>query len=90
MKMTVGELIEMLEEQDEEAEVKLMTQPSWPFEYTIAGITSSREILRAQADEMDGEAADEAEAAGEEEGEVIYLLEGTQLGYGSREAWNQV
>ncbi len=88
--MTVGELIEMLEEQDPDAEVRLQEQPTYPFEYDIAGITSSKEIVRAQADEMDGEKADEAEAAAEDDDEIIYLLEGTQLGYGSREAWNQV
>lgn len=36
--MTVGELIEMLQDFDEEAEVRLAEQPSWPFEYSIGGV----------------------------------------------------
>ena len=33
--MTVKELMELLEEQDPEAEVRLMEQPNWPFEYSL-------------------------------------------------------
>ena len=33
--MLVRELIEMLEDCDEHAEVRLAHQPSWPFEYSI-------------------------------------------------------
>jgi len=35
--MTVGELLELLSVLPEEMEVKLATQPAWPFEYSIAG-----------------------------------------------------
>jgi hypothetical protein len=35
--MTVQELIDELESFDGEAEVRFLAQPSWPFEYTIAG-----------------------------------------------------
>jgi hypothetical protein len=33
--MTVGELLELLEDFPEDAEVRLAHQPSWPFEYSI-------------------------------------------------------
>ena len=36
--MTVGELLEMLEGFDQEAEIRIAMQPSWPMEYTIAGM----------------------------------------------------
>lgn len=34
--MTVGKLIEALQEFDEEAEVRLAIQPSWPFEHSVS------------------------------------------------------
>jgi hypothetical protein len=46
--MTVRQLKELLEEFDDDAEVRIMSQPSWPFEYTIQGIATRREILRAR------------------------------------------
>ncbi|MCL6281051.1 hypothetical protein M3398_27685 [Streptomyces albidoflavus] len=36
MEMTVGELIEQLEQMDPEATVRLATQPQYPFEYSIS------------------------------------------------------
>lgn len=35
MKITVAELIEQLQDLDQGAEVRLATQPSWPFECSI-------------------------------------------------------
>jgi hypothetical protein len=34
--MTAAELIEILEELDPSTEVRLATQPSWPFEHSIS------------------------------------------------------
>lgn len=91
--MTLAELIDRLEDAREEfgddAEVRLMTQESWPFENAIRGVTSGAEINRAG-----GEAGEEAEEEAEEgdsdvEGDaVVYIVEGAQLGYGSKVAWN--
>jgi hypothetical protein len=36
--MKVRDLIEYLENFDEEAEVRLAMQPSWPFEYSIGEV----------------------------------------------------
>jgi hypothetical protein len=36
--MKVRELIEYLENFDEESEVRLAMQPSWPFEYSIGEV----------------------------------------------------
>ena len=33
--MTVGELKELLEDLDDDVDVRLAMQPSWPFEYSI-------------------------------------------------------
>lgn len=77
--MTINELIEALEEYREEiggdAEVRLMTQSNWPFEYGIAGLASGAEIR---------DAADHEDVPDEN---VLYIVEGSQFGYGAKEAW---
>jgi hypothetical protein len=40
--MKVSELIELLEEQDPNAEVLVMSRPNWPFELGLAGAYRSR------------------------------------------------
>ena len=79
--MTLNELIERLEEYrdqlGEDTEVRLMTQQNWPFENTITGLAPGAEIN--ESDDDDEEDVDE-EA-------VVYIVEGTQLGYGSNRVW---
>lgn len=85
--MTVGELLSLLEGLPEETEVRLMTQASWPFEYSVHhtvlasdlqhnfipdGLFGAQEGLT----DRDGNTTD-----------ILYLVEGTQLGYGTQEAW---
>jgi hypothetical protein len=79
--MLLSELIERLVEYQEslgeDVEVRLMTQPNWPFECSVGGVVSAEEVNSAG----DGDDDDvESEA-------VVYLLEGQQLGYGSKRAW---
>jgi hypothetical protein len=82
--MTVDELIEYLEGYRDEiggdAEVRLMTQQNWPFENTIHGLASGAEINHADDDEDFQDQDVEADA-------VLYIVEGSQLGYGSKRAW---
>ena len=79
--MTLNELIERLEEYrdelGEDAEVRLMTQQNWPFENTITGLVSGAEINDTDDDDDDDVWADT----------VVYIVEGQQLGYGSKRAW---
>ena len=79
--MTLNELIERLEEYrdelGEDAEVRLMTQQNWPFEHTITGLVSGAEI----------NASDDDDDADVETDAVVYIVEGQQLGYGSKRAW---
>ena len=79
--MTLNELIERLEEyrdlHGEDCEVRLMTQQNWPFENTITGLASGAEINGADDDDDEDVETDA----------VIYIVEGTQLGYGSKRAW---
>jgi hypothetical protein len=82
--MTVEELIARLEDiRDDlgrDTEVRLMTQQNWPFENRIEGLCSSREIAEAyDEDEEDEDYGDEPV--------VLFIVEGTQLGYGTKKAW---
>ena len=47
--MTVGELIEELSSHDENAEVRLAMQPSWPFEYSISCVV----VVEGDEDHLD-------------------------------------
>lgn len=42
--MNVEELIERLSELDRDAEVRLATQPGWPFEYSLAQVHQSVQV----------------------------------------------
>jgi hypothetical protein len=79
--MTLNELIERLEEyrdlHGEDCEVRLMTQQNWPFENAIIGLVSGAEINES----------DEDDDACVEDDAVVYIVEGTQLKYGSKRAW---
>ena len=88
--MKVSELIELLEEQDPDAEVLVMMQQSWPFECSLAGVTTREEMLRADRDE-DGDGDDDDEEPRLERGTAkndVFLVEGEQLRYGSKTAWS--
>ena len=84
--MTLSELIERLEELRDEvgenAEVRIMSQPNWPFENSIKGLTTSRQ-MNEQADPEDVDVSEN-----ENDPEVVFIVEGSQLGYGSKNAWN--
>ena len=80
--MTIDELIERLSEQRDalggDAEVRLVIQQSWPLESSVLGVTTGEEINRSD----DG---DDEDVDGDN---VLYLVEGQQLGYGSKRAWD--
>ena len=79
--MTLDTLIEILNDYREElggdAEVRLMTQQNWPFENSICGITSGQEMNDTDDDD-DHDVADE---------NIVYIVEGGQICYGSKRAW---
>ena len=96
--MTIENLISLLEEIagiNPGIEVRLMTQSQWPFENAIQGLTTSSAM---DEEDLDAERArledaglptehltSEPEPAKEE---ILYLVEGRQLGYGRKAAWN--
>jgi hypothetical protein len=85
--MTINDLIERLEEyrdlHGEDCEVRLMTQQNWPFENAITGLVSGAEI-----NDTDGDDNEDTDDEDVNEDAVIYIVEGTQLGYGSKRAWD--
>ncbi len=87
MTMTIDQLIERLEEYRDEiggdAEVRLMTQQNWPFENSIYGLASGAEINDFDEDDEDEGNDDDAT-----EDAVLYIVEGQQLGYGTKRAWD--
>lgn len=97
--MKVHELIAILEDCDPEAEVLLATQPHYPLEFRLAGVTVREEMLDGSERGEDG---DSDEEGGDDEGEGpfseepigdgcrrndVLLVEGGQLRYGDRDAW---
>src|SRR5690606_40124261 len=88
VEMTIDELIERLEGYRDEiggdAEVRLMTQQHWPFENHIHGLASGAEINAPDEDD-DEDHPDDADV---EADAVLYIVEGSQLGYGSKRAWD--
>jgi hypothetical protein len=83
--MTIDKMISRLEEYKNEfggeTEVKLMTQESWPFENRIKGLCSQQEMIDAS------ESEDASEEADDESEDCIYIVEGGQISYGSKLAW---
>ena len=84
--MKVSELIELLEEQDPDAEVLVMMQQNWPFECSLAGVTTREEMLRADREDRDEDDEEPRLESGTAKSDV-FLVEGQQLRYGSKTAW---
>ena len=89
--MEVQELKERLEEFIEsygpEAEVRIASQPSWPFEYDIKGCVDSLELGGNPENEEDsGEEVDESGYPIKPP--TFYIVEGAQLGYFRKDAWD--
>ena len=80
--MKVSELIELLEEQDPDAEVLVMMQQNWPFECSLAGVTTREEMLR------DGDEDEEPRLERGTAKNDVFLVKGEQLRYGSKTAWS--
>jgi hypothetical protein len=59
-----------------------MTQQNWPFENRICGVTSGQEMNDTNGD--DDEADDDQDVADEN---IVYIVEGGQICYGSKRAW---
>lgn len=63
--MTVGEIVDILRRYPSDMEVRIASQPSWPFEYEIADIVSV-------------ESDNDGQGYGPE---IVYIGEGRQIDY---------
>jgi len=89
--MTIGELRAYLQEHDDDVEVRLATQPRWAFEYSLRDLVTDDEIrLQADYDKAVDEGREDEWEGTLGESRVVYLLEGSQLGYmpGGSTAWS--
>jgi hypothetical protein len=89
--MNVGDLKRALEDLDDDLEVRWASQPSWPFEWEISDV----QVFDLNQDQEDENAEFEEpsvhenpDSAGDEDGydyvepnEIVYLVEGNQIGY---------
>ncbi len=100
--MTVGKLIHILEEYDEDQEVHLMVQPSWPLVHEVAGVVDKASIGSDDADEDEDDEPEYKRALDDEQyarilahernrNNPVYILacEGHPDGnpYGDKNAW---
>ncbi len=75
--MEINELIERLQEMaenDPNAKVFLGSQPHYPMVYGVCGVVQRAEFEESEPGE-DGDSTD------------VFLLEGDQIGYGSKKMW---
>jgi hypothetical protein len=86
--MKVHELIAILQELEPDADVYIMSQPNYPFEHAVRGVSVREDFSECEQGETKEAAGDRWTArASELPGNDVFILEGEQLRYGSREAW---
>lgn len=69
--MIVEELISELQQMNPGSQVRFASQPSWPFEYSIDNVVS---IAKDEDEENENHEEPKEE-------DIVYLVEGSQLGY---------
>lgn len=84
--MKVRDLIRLLEEQDPNATVLVMSQESWPFECSLSGVVGRQELVDEEEPDEDRKSPAPPEGAAMTD---VFLVEGRQLRYGSRSAWRR-
>lgn len=55
-----------------------MTQPNYPIESEVHGATTALDMAQLESDEP---------PVKDDIPEIVYIVEGTQIGYGKRIAW---
>lgn len=111
--MQLSNLIELLQEQlddlraregeNADCEVRIMEQPSWPFENTIRGVVSAAELGSEEDDDPECGYCerDECEECGgaerpkvkdfdgcEADANRVFIVEGSQARYGNKDAFD--
>lgn len=81
--MNVQDLISELQQFDPGSEVRFASQPSWPFEYSISAVITIEPEFNPDDPDFDPDRFDAQES-------VVYLAEGSQLGYLPREVKDEL
>ena len=86
--MKVNELIEILQGMDPDADVFVMSQESWPFECALAGVCQRSDFAE---EDPEAEPLGDRDRWGASEAQLpmsdVFLVEGSQVRYGSKAAW---
>lgn len=69
--MNVAQLKELLEGQDDDAEVRIALQPSWPLRANVANVVAGRDAMD------DDDPTDEDDALG-----IVWIVAREGVGYG--------
>lgn len=97
--MRVSDLISILEDYDGDAEVRIMSQPSWPFEYAVTNVVSRPELVDEEECECEcghlphnedcEDMLYEREHPDRDKGiSDVFIVEGRQICYGDKNAWS--
>jgi hypothetical protein len=76
--MKVRQLLDLLADYDEDLEVRIMSQSSWPFENSVHGVCDREEMGEEDDDPDDPNTQPNA----------VFVVEGRQLCYGNKNAWS--
>ena len=72
--MTVGELKELLEDLPDDGEIRIMTQSNYPFENAVEDVWEPGKDCDWEPNDAKGTPC-------------FYIVEGRQIGYGTKQAW---
>ena len=87
--MTVQELITILETMDPDAQVLMTISREWPFEYSVQGVAVRSDFVEYDDDDDDiSERPDDAYGKPQPHPDDVLLVEGEQLRYGVKAAWD--
>ena len=73
--MTVAELVAALSTLDPFTEVRLACERDWPFEYSIRGVVDGNDLSGPHTGDARGK---------------VYIVEGEQLGFFTKDVWDMV
>lgn len=88
--MTVGELIHLLGQYDEDAEVILGIQPSYPFEHRVRGVCTRGDFVEPDVEDYSENAESDSEPWRDSfttkgKRNDVFICEGGQIRYGDRD-----
>ena len=86
MTMIVADLISMLEDMPEDAEVRIAHQPNYPFELSLSSMNPVV-LVESEGEDYEHDLAEYGDGGGDA---VVYLVEGRQLGYLPTEAAQEI